>query len=120
MKKIHLFLFLILTLSLSACTTTGWIVGGLIGAGAATYYVKHDERTAGQITDDFGVSASITAKFAESKDFSIFNIRANTYKGTVTLYGNVPNEKLERQAMLLAADVEGVKKVVSKMQIKAD
>jgi len=120
MKKIYLILFFILTFSLSACTTTGWIVGGLIGAGAATYYVKQDERTAGQITDDFGVSASITAKFAESEDFSIFNIRANTYKGTVTLYGNVPNENMEKQAMLLAADIEGVKKVISKMKITKD
>jgi len=120
MRKVHLILFFILSLSLSACTTTGWVVGGLIGAGAAAYYVKNDERTAGQITDDFGISASITAKFVENKDISALNIRVNTYKGTVTLYGNVPDENLERQTMLLAADVKGVKKVISKMKIIED
>lgn len=117
MKKIHLALLLVLTMSASACTTTGWVVGGLVGAGAAAYYVQKDERSAGGITDDFGISAAITAKYVENKQVSALNIRVNTYKGTVTLYGRVPSASIEKQAMLLAADVKGVKKVVSKISV---
>lgn len=117
MKKTHLLFLFMLTTSVSACTTTGWVVGGLLGAGAAAYYVQKDERTAGQIADDFGISAAVTAKYVEYKDISALKIRVNTYKGTVTLYGRVPSARIEKQAMLLAADVKGVKKVISKMTV---
>jgi len=117
MKKIHLAFLLALTLLVSACTTTGWVVGALVGAGAAAYYVRIDERTAGGITDDIVISAAVTAKFVKNEQVSALNIQVNTYKGTVTLYGSVPNASIERQAMLLAADVKGVKKVVSKIKV---
>ena len=105
-------------MSLTACTTTGWVVGGLVGAGAAAYYVKNDERTAGQIADDFGISTAITADFVENNEIKALDIRVNTYQGTVTLYGKVPNEATEKKAMLMAADVKGVKKVISKLKIQ--
>ena len=87
------------------------------GAGAGGYYVGKDERKFEVIMDDAAITASINSKFIGAKGVSTFDINVDTYKGVVTLKGEVPSKKIMQKVIRLSKETKGVKKVISKLRI---
>jgi len=113
MKSSRLLLIIATCLiALNACTAA--IVGG---AAAGTAYVVTDDRTAGEIASDIGITSSIKTKFFTDSGVDALDINVDTFRGEVTLYGNVPSEKTKERAILLASGVKGVKKIISRLVI---
>ena len=71
-----------------------------------------------EATTDAAITAKIKGKYALDKDVSALNISVNTTEGIVTLSGTASNYEAIAQAMLLAMETEGVKQVVSTIQVK--
>ncbi len=89
----------------------------LAGGAAAGYYVGKDQRSVGEILDDAGITAAINAKFVKDPNVSAFDINVDTRNGVVTLYGSVANTDIEDQAIYLAQQVKGVRKIISKLTV---
>lgn len=70
-------------------------------------------------TADARITAAIKAKFLKDPDLSVWNISVNTTAGTVTLSGTVENPDHVGKAMMLAMETEGVRQVISTLQLKA-
>jgi len=69
-------------------------------------------------TADSRTTAAIKVKLLASKDLSAFNISVNTTAGVVTLAGAVASPDLISKAILLAMQTDGVREVVSSLQVK--
>lgn len=67
---------------------------------------------------DAAITTMIKGKYALDKEVSALNISVNTTDGVVTLAGTAPHYEAISQAMLLALETEGVKQVVSTIQVK--
>ena len=87
------------------------------GAAAGGYYVGQDERSAGQITEDAGITATINSHYVKDDLVKARTINVDTYNGVVTLYGNVANQSVADRAVAIARGVKGVRQVVSKLTI---
>ena len=61
----------------------------------------------------------IKAKLVASHDLSALNISVNTTAGVVTLSGTVTSHENIAKAMLLAMETDGVKEVISALQVKS-
>jgi hyperosmotically inducible periplasmic protein len=70
-------------------------------------------------TADARTTGAIKTKLLASKDLSALSISVNTTEGIVTLSGSVPNSDSIAKAMLLAMETDGVKEVISTLQVKA-
>ncbi len=70
-------------------------------------------------TADARITAAIKAKLVRDRDLSALTISVNTTGGVVTLSGSVPTPEDVSQAMLVAMDTEGVREVISTLQVKA-
>ena len=85
--------------------------------------IRRKARDAGQAiadaTADARVTAAIKTKLVASRDLSALSISVNTTGGVVTLSGTVPSTEAISKAMLLAMDTDGVREVVSTLQVKA-
>ena len=83
--------------------------------------VRRKAREAGQAivdaTADARTTAAIKAKLVASRDLSALNISVNTTAGVVTLSGAVSSSEHIGQAMLLAMETQGVREVVSTLQV---
>ena len=73
--------------------------------------------TAVDATADARVTATIKAKLAADQELSAISISVATTAGRVTLSGSVASPELIGKAMTLALGTEGVREVVSTMQI---
>src|SRR6266566_3193915 len=84
--------------------------------------VRRKAREAGQAiadaTADARVTAAIKAKLVASRDLSALNISVNTTSGIVTISGTVQTPEDISKAMLLAMETDGVREVVSTLQVK--
>jgi len=69
-------------------------------------------------TADARVTAAIKAKLFASRDLSALNISVNTTAGVVTLSGAVASPEDISKAVLLAMETDGVREVVSTLQVK--
>lgn len=69
-------------------------------------------------TADARITAAIKAKLVAHRDLSALSISVNTTSGIVTLSGTVPNNESISQAMLLAMETDGVREVISTLQVK--
>ncbi len=69
-------------------------------------------------TADARVTASIKAKLVGDPDLSAWKISVNTTDGVVTLSGKVSSAKDIGTAILLAMQTEGVREVISTLQVK--
>ena len=87
------------------------------GAAAGGYYVGKDERSAGQIAEDAGITATINSRFVKDDLVKARTINVDTYNGVVTLYGNVANQSVADRAVAIARSVKGVRQVVSQLSI---
>ena len=85
--------------------------------------VRRKAREAGKAiadaTADARVTTAIKAKLLGNRDLSALSISVNTTEGVVTLSGTVASPEHISKAMLLAYDTEGVREVVSTLQVKA-
>jgi hyperosmotically inducible periplasmic protein len=85
--------------------------------------VRRKARDAGQAisdaTADARTTAAIKSKLLASRDLSALSISVNTTGGIVTLSGTVNSSEDISKAMLLAMDTDGVREVVSTLQVKA-
>jgi hyperosmotically inducible protein len=84
--------------------------------------VRRKAREAGQAiadaTADARITGAIKSKFLSSKELSSMGISVNTTEGVVTLSGSVNSAEEISKAMLLAMETDGVREVVSTLQVK--
>ena len=69
-------------------------------------------------TADARITTAIKAKLLASRDLSALNISVNTTAGVVTLSGAVASPEHISKAILLAMETDGVREVVSSLQVK--
>ncbi|HLH53155.1 MAG TPA: BON domain-containing protein [Verrucomicrobiae bacterium] len=69
-------------------------------------------------TADARITGAIKAKLLGNRDLSALSISVNTTGGVVTLSGSVPSAEAVSKAMIVAMDTEGVKEVISTLQVK--
>ena len=69
-------------------------------------------------TADARVTAAIKAKLIASRELSALNISVNTTAGVVTLSGAVSSSEHISKAILLAMETDGVREVVSTLQVR--
>lgn len=69
-------------------------------------------------TADARITTAIKANFVRDPDLSAWNISVNTTDGVVTLAGSVSNFDQVGKAMLVATETEGVRQVISTLQVK--
>ena len=84
--------------------------------------VRRKAKEAGQAiadaTADARITAAIKGKLVASRELSALSISVNTTAGIVTLAGTVPSNEAISKAMLLAMETDGVKEVISTLQVK--
>jgi osmotically-inducible protein OsmY len=80
----------------------------LIVAGCAHH--GHD-RTAGKVIDDSTITAKVKSALLAEKDVNSFDIKAETFNGTVQLSGFVDSQWQIDKAVQVAAAVTGVQHV---------
>lgn len=73
---------------------------------------------AADATLDARATATIKAKMAADPDLSALSISVATTAGRVTLSGTVASPELIGKAMMLALETDGVREVVSTLQVK--
>ncbi|HHY84315.1 MAG TPA: BON domain-containing protein [Verrucomicrobia bacterium] len=85
--------------------------------------IREKSQEAGRViteaTADSRVTAAIKAKLVRDPDLSAWNISVDTTEGTVTLAGSVSSPEDVGKAMALAMETDGVKRVISTLQVKA-
>jgi len=69
-------------------------------------------------TADARVTAAIKGKLLANRDLSALSISVNTTEGVVTLAGTVASPEHISKAMLLGYETDGVREVVSTLQVK--
>lgn len=84
--------------------------------------IRRKARETGQAiadaTADARITGTIKAKLVRDRDLSALSISVNTTGGIVTLSGTVPSTEAISKAMLLAMDTDGVREVISTLQVK--
>jgi len=85
--------------------------------------VRRRAREAGQAiadaTADARVTGAIKGKLLADRELSALSISVNTTDGVVTLSGTVSSSENISKAMLLAMETDGVREVVSTLQVRA-
>lgn len=69
-------------------------------------------------TADARITAAVKARLAADPELSVLDISVDSTAGRVTLAGTVATPDLIGKAMVLALDTEGVRTVVSTLQVK--
>jgi len=77
----------------------------------------HAARTVGQIIDDAGITASVTAKLTTERFSNLYKIDVKVYEGVVTLSGTVDTPERRDRIGQLASWTNGVKNVVNNIQV---
>jgi hyperosmotically inducible protein len=109
---LHLFVVLILILTMSGCTAA------LVGGGAAGGYAAGtDERTLDRMMDDSTITSHIKNEMIKDETVKARKIDVDTVRGHVTLTGVVETKAESRRAMEIARSVNGVKSVKNNLQI---
>ncbi len=91
-------------------------LGGMILAGLVFGSIEVLAQTASPLPDA-QIESNVLKALASAPELSTQNIQTATVYGTVTLSGNVQNEKMRTQAENLAARAQGVKKVVDELTL---
>jgi|ERR1019366_5932470 hyperosmotically inducible protein len=84
--------------------------------------IRQQAHEAGQVisdaTTDARITAAIKAKLVRDPDLSAWNISVNTTDGMVTLSGSASSAENIGKAVFLAMETEGVRQVISTLQVK--
>lgn len=94
------------------------IVGALVALGAsgcASWRANHGQNTASaehrgvtQTASDAAITAKVKTAMAADKNVSAANIDVDTYRGVVSLKGNVKDQAEKSRAIDIARNVSGV------------
>jgi hyperosmotically inducible protein len=87
------------------------LVVAALAAGCAT------NRPLGEQADDAGISAAIKAKYVADPEINPFNIDVDTNDGVVRLSGTVEDEATRREAVELANNTDGVRRVINEIKL---
>jgi osmotically-inducible protein OsmY len=79
--------------------------------GATGCAVHRDQSTVGEYVDDAKITASLKAKFVESKEVAASSIQIETLNGTVQLAGFAKSSDEKAAAERIARNTKGVKSV---------
>lgn len=74
--------------------------------------------TANNVISDSAITAAIKSKYLADSKVKGLQIHVTTINGKVTLTGQVPNDDMEENAIAIARDTDGVKEVISKLEVK--
>lgn len=99
--------------ALSGCAV---LVAG--GAGVGTATVVEDSRTLGNQIDDISINRRIEHamnKIPAIKESA--NVSAHVYNGVALLMGQVPEQKLKKEAETAARNIEHVRKIYNQIRI---
>ncbi|CAE10837.1 BON domain-containing protein [Wolinella succinogenes] len=99
---------------------TALCVGALLFASLQGCASKSGQESTGEYLDSTVISGKVRANILADKEVSIFKIDVTTYKGVVQLSGFVKTTKEKTRAEAIAKEVEGVKKVINNIVVKAD
>jgi gas vesicle protein len=84
--------------------------------------VRRKAREAGQViadkTADARITAAVKGKLLADRDLSAVSISVSTTEGVVTLSGTASSPENISKAMLLAMETDGVREVISTIQVK--
>jgi hyperosmotically inducible protein len=75
-------------------------------------------RTPGQVFDDGAITTTVKTKLVADSGLKGFGISVTTFKGQVTLSGDVKTSSERKKAVKLAQSTKGVKKVVNKIKVQ--
>lgn len=78
------------------------------------------QESTGQYIDSTVLSTKVRTKIAQDKTVSIFDIDVSTFKDVVQLSGFVNTEAEKKRAGMLAASVDGVRKVDNNISVKTN
>lgn len=95
------------------CTLSGAMLAGGLVFGAGGAFAQGTSST----VPDAQIESNVLKALASAPDLAKQNIQSATVYGTVTLSGNVHDEKLRKQAENLVAHAQGVKKVIDEMTL---
>ena len=74
----------------------------------------------GNFMDDSYLTSAVKTKLLGNTGLKSFHIHVNTENRVVTLSGVLPSNTLRDEAIRVAKSVDGVVKVVSKLEVQAD
>ena len=80
--------------------------------------VVRDQQTVGSYIDDATITTQVKARFAEDPTVSAMAIKVETLKGVVQLSGFAKTSTEREKAATIAANVNGVARVVNDIMIK--
>ncbi|MBU0783116.1 MAG: BON domain-containing protein [Gammaproteobacteria bacterium] len=79
---------------------------------------QQPKSSVGQYVDDSTITAKVKAKHAEDKVVSALRVSVETKQGVVVLSGEAKTDGEKQRAEMLAMQVEGVKSVSNKIEVK--
>jgi len=97
---------------LSACAAA--VVGGAAPGG---YPAANNSRTAETVAGDAAIASTINSRYVHDELVSAMDVRVVSYRGTVTLSGNLSSAQAVRRAVAIARSVKGVVTVVSRLTV---
>ncbi len=80
--------------------------------------VVRDQQTVGSYIDDATITTQVKARFAEDPTVSAMAIKVETLKGVVQLSGFAKTSAEREKAATIAANVNGVARVVNDIMVK--
>lgn len=93
----------------------------VLGSGCQTLssgaYSDEEERTLGEVADDFAITSAVRARLLRDDDVRSRDISVETRRGVVTLYGHVATHALEQRAVELADGLPNVVAVQSRLVV---
>ena len=88
-------------------------------AGPTTAKAKHKAASAGHVMGNAGLTAKVKSALLADKVAPGLAINVNSDGGVVTLQGQVDSAQQKTRAAQVTQKVDGVKKVVNKLMVKA-
>jgi hypothetical protein len=89
-----------------------------IGTDGIRDRVQEGSRKMSDASGDAVITGKVKAEFARDSQLSVWKIGVNTTDGRVTLSGSVPSQSEADRAVELAGNVEGVREVISTLQVQ--
>ena len=95
------------------------LCGGTVSVAGCASSPDHN-RSAGEVVDDAGITTKVKAALLTEKDVNSFDIKVETFNGTVQMSGFVDSQWQIDKAVQVASAVDGVKHVKNDMVHKPD
>lgn len=80
-------------------------------------YAEQEQRTLGEVADDFNISSAVRARLLRDDEIRIRDVSVETRRGVVTLFGHVATKKMEQRALELAGGLPNVVAVQSRLVV---